>query len=157
MSNNINAEAPKTDEKPYLFQKGHKGGPGRPKGGGSTRGERLLQRIANATAPSLELIMTAIAEQAAQGDVQSAKIVLDRIAPVPKGRPLKNLRLPVGMGADAIAESFNEVLRGVNAGEITPSEAVELGTLLRMQLEALETRDVIKRLETLEKEADNAV
>ncbi len=73
-SNNV-----ESTPKPRGFQKGN---PGRPKGArnkATVLAERLMEK-------DVRGITNVVVEQALAGDLQAAKLVLDRVAPPPKGR-----------------------------------------------------------------------
>jgi hypothetical protein len=130
------------------FKPGHKRG-GRPKGPGSTKGQRLLQRIADAASPSLQRIMAAVAAQAESGDLAAAKIIMDRLWPTPKGRPIK-INLPTGGGIAEIEKAFTEIMERLNSGDLTVDEAAGLASLLRMRADLHEAKVIEGRLAALE-------
>src|SRR5580704_1470070 len=109
------------------FKKGYRGGPGRRPGPQPTHGERLLQRIADAASPSLQRIMAAVAAQAESGDLAAAKIIMDRLWPTPKGRPIK-IDLPTGGDIIAIEKAFTEIMERLNSGELKVDEAAGLAS-----------------------------
>ena len=67
-------------------------------------------------------------ELALAGDVQCLRLCLDRIAPVPKSRPIEIGLTAVGEwnAADALLASYGAVTKAIAAGQITPSEAGEI-------------------------------
>jgi hypothetical protein len=76
------------------FQPGHPGGPGRPQGS-RNKATLALDKIADDAG---EDILNAMVEAAKGGDIRSADLVLQRIWPARKSRPIA-LTLP-GDGAD---------------------------------------------------------
>jgi hypothetical protein len=88
---------------------------------------------------------------AKQGDPTALKLVMDRIAPVRKGRVLPRLRRETGEG------SIEALLRAVLDGEITPEEGKSVTSLIEgaAQVAAAQALASIRRrqLELLEKAA----
>jgi hypothetical protein len=110
-SNPVN-NARKTRGRPF-----QKGNPGRPVG---LRNKRTLlaEQILGA---DLEAIARAVSTAAQNGDMQAAKIILDRLAPIRRGRPVR-FEMPATLDAAGIAEAFATVLRSMAEGELTPEE-----------------------------------
>jgi hypothetical protein len=67
------------------FEKGHPGGPGRPRGSRNVVNQ-LLDRMAEGQA---ETMVAKMIEAASDGDRVAARLVLSRIWSAPKGRPLQ--------------------------------------------------------------------
>jgi hypothetical protein len=129
------------------FQKGQSGNPaGRPLGARNKTTvamEVLLDDEADA------IIRKAI-EKAKEGDATAIRICLDRILPVRKDRPI-NFDLPqIGNAADAM-KATALLIDGVAHGEITPSEAGELGKLLDSYVRLVETTQLAERVANLER------
>jgi len=74
----------------------------------------------------VELVRKAI-ELAKAGDIQMLKFLLDRI--LPRDRPLQ-LNLPVMENASDAPDVLAAVTEAVGAGQIAPSEASALATLV---------------------------
>jgi hypothetical protein len=129
------------------FEKGKSGNPnGRP------RGSR------NATTLALEALLDGQAEALTQkavdlaltGDIPALRLCLDRILPPRKDRPVSFTLTPIKSAQDAAAV-VSAVLTGVAAGEITPTEAVEVGKLIDSYVKAYETAELADRLDRLER------
>jgi hypothetical protein len=97
--------------------------------------------------------LESVAKQAEDGNLNAAKMIMDRFAPIPKGRIVAGIKMPVGLGVDGVLAAFDEITLAVNDGLISAAEANDYAALLRTQLEMLETRDVIRRIDALEQEA----
>lgn len=93
-----------------------------------------------------ELMRTAIA-LAKNGDVPMLRFLLGRI--IPRERVIK-LDLPHLEFADDAVEALGHILRGVSEGQISPSEAAALATLVNSYREAIDVADLVKRLDSLE-------
>jgi hypothetical protein len=98
------------------------------------RAEAITQRVVNA---------------ALEGDMAAVKLVIDRIAPARKSRPIQ-IDLPEVNDAAGIAQAQATVVAAVAGGEITPEEATGLSGLLEGLRRALETGELEARIRRLE-------
>ena len=121
---------------------------GRPKGARS-KSKLVLEAILNGDA---EAILRKAIELAKDGDPASMRLCLDRMMPVRKDQPI-TFSLPVIETAADLTKATGALLQGVADGEITPSEAAELGKLVEAHVKAIETRDFAERLAALEASA----
>jgi hypothetical protein len=128
------------------FKKGVSGNPaGKPKGARhktTILAEKLM-------ADDGEAIVKKVVEAAKAGDLQAARLVLDRICPSRKDSPITFTVPRIQSSADA-AEAMSALLAAVAAGEITPSEATEVARLLEGFLRAREGTEIEARLAALE-------
>jgi hypothetical protein len=129
------------------FEKGQSGNPaGRPKGS------------RNATTVTLEILLDGQAEAltskavelALGGDMAALRLCMDRILPPRKDRPV-TFDLPSIKSAGDAAAVTSAVLAAVANGEITPSDAAEIGKLIDSYVKAFETAELAERLERLER------
>jgi hypothetical protein len=128
------------------FQKGKSGNPGgRPPG---SRNKATLAVDALLDGEAETLTRKAI-EKAKDGDMAALRLCLDRIAPVRKDRPVTFSLPPIAGAADAVKASA-ALMAAVSAGEITPSEAAEIGRLLETYVRTLEVTELEERLNRLE-------
>jgi hypothetical protein len=124
------------------FQKGKSGNPtGRPPG---SRNKTTLAVDALLDGEAETLTRKAI-EKAKDGDIAALRLCLDRIAPVRKDRPVTFSLPPIAGAADA-AKASAALMAAVSAGEITPSEAAEIGRLLETYVRTLEITELEERL-----------
>ena len=124
------------------------GNPGRPKGTRrktSVLAEKLLGEAA-------EDVVKAVLNAARGGDMAAAKIVMDRIAPLRRGRPVA-FDLPEVEGAAVVVEAFAAITKAVAAGELTPEEGAAVAAVLEAQRKAIEMVDFEARLTALEQRA----
>jgi len=129
------------------FERGVSGNPnGRPKGSRNATTlalEALLDGQANAlTQKAIDLALG--------GDMAALRLCLDRILPPRKDRPV-SFKLPTIDSAKDAAAILSSVLAAVAAGEITPTDAAEVGKLIDSFVKAYETAELAERLERLER------
>lgn len=128
------------------FQPGQSGNPA-----GRTRGSR------NAATLAVEALLDGEAEaitrrainSALAGDMAAIKLVLDRVAPPRKSRPIQ-IDLPDVADAHGVASAQAAVVVAVAGGEISPDEATALSGLLEARRKALETEELEFRIRRLE-------
>ena len=115
------------------FEKGHPGGPGRPRGSRNVV-NLLLDKLAEGEA---ETMVSKMIEAAAGGDRVAARLVLSRIWSAPKGRPLQvelpDIRTPADLRASHAA-----VATAVSDGRLTAQDGASLSTMLETHRRAFE-------------------
>jgi hypothetical protein len=132
--------------KPGVFVRGQSGNPkGRPKG---ARHKTTLAMEALLAGEAEGLTRKAI-ELAQEGDTVALRLCLDRLMPVRKDRPVPFALPPIETAAD-LTKATGALLAAVAAGDLTPSEAAELGKLVDALVRAIEVTDVQARLDALE-------
>ena len=128
------------------FRPGQSGNPnGRP------RGSR------NATTLALESLLDGEAEAltrkavdlALAGDITALRLCLDRILPARKDRPVSFEMSQISNAGDA-REASAALLGAVSSGNLTPSEASEVGKLIDAYVKTIEITEVLARLDKLE-------
>lgn len=126
-----------------LWKTGQSGNPaGRPPG------QSVITRLRAQIEPDAPAILQVMVAAAKGGDIQAARLILERI--IPPVKPTEQaIELPL-MG-DSLAEMGKAVLAGISAGEIAPAQGSQLidsiGALSRLiQIDELERR--ITLLET---------
>jgi hypothetical protein len=96
-----------------------------------------------------EGVVRAVIEKAKGGDMTAARIVVDRIAPMRKGRPI-NLTLPNIESADDVAAAMAAIVNAMAEGNITPEEATAAASVLEVRRRAIETMEFDQRIRALE-------
>ena len=96
-----------------------------------------------------EEVVTAVIAKAKEGDIQAAKLILDRIVPLRKGRPVQ-IDLPDMIDAGDVVNALSATLKAVSDGSLTPDEAQALAQILEGQRRAIETTELEDRIKTLE-------
>jgi Family of unknown function (DUF5681) len=129
------------------FQPGHPGGPGRPQGS-RNKATLVLDKIADDAG---EDILTKMVGAAKSGDMRAAELVLQRIWPARKSRPIA-LALPSIQSASDVVAVIGAIADAVGAGEISPDEGQAVASILEAKRRAIETVDLEARLSALEQE-----
>lgn len=129
------------------FKKGQSGNPrGKPKGArhnASLMAEKLFEK-------DIEIVCNQVINQAKDGNLQAAKIILDRLLPPKKDRPI-NFKLPfIKNIADAV-EAGRLICFAVGNGEITPLEGESLSKIVEIQTKNIELFDFEIRLHAIER------
>lgn len=131
------------------FKPGKSGNPaGKPKG---ARHKTTLAIEALLDGEAEVLTRKAI-ELAKGGDMQALRLCMDRLAPPRKDRSIA-FEMPSIDTVDDLPAATRAVMDAVSVGDITPSEAAELGKLVDAHVRAIEVSDINKRLEALERTA----
>jgi hypothetical protein len=129
------------------FEKGHPGGPGR-SAGSRNRASLVLDAMADEAASE---ILNKVVEAAKGGDLRAAELLLNRIWPARKGRPVV-VDLPGIKTAADVAAALGSVAQAMAAGEITPDEAQAFSAVLESKRRAIETVELEARIVALEQE-----
>jgi hypothetical protein len=128
------------------FQKGQSGNPaGKPRGT-RHKASRVLDELMDGEAEAIGRV--AIAEAKA-GNPVALRLCLERIQPARKDRLITFALPPIETSAD-ITRATGALLAAVADGELTPSEAAELGKLVDAHVKAIEVTDIQERLTRLE-------
>jgi hypothetical protein len=88
-------------------------------------------------------------EMALAGDMAALRLCLDRLAPVRRDRHVPFDLPAIGTPGDAVGASM-AIVAAVSAGELTPSEAADLGKLLEAHVRVIEAAEFEDRLAKLE-------
>ena len=92
------------------------------------------------------LLRTAI-QLASAGDVVMLKFLLGRL--LPRERPV-TIELPEMAFADDGVEALGSIMRAVSIGAISPDEGAKLAAIVQSFTNAIDTADVVKRLDAIE-------
>ena len=135
--------------KPQFFQPGRSGNPrGRPPGS-RNKTTRAIDALFDGEA---EALTRKAIELAKAGDLVALRLCLDRICPPRKDRPVPFALPELRTAADAKLAA-SALLKAVADGDLTPSEASEIGRLLDSYTRILEREEFEKRLIRLEEKA----
>ena len=134
---------PKQDTR---FQPGQSGNPAGKAKGTRHRATLAAQALLDG---EVEAITRKAVELAKAGDTVALRLCLDRITPPRRDRPVTFDLPAIGTTTD-LPKASAALLEAVASGELTPSEAAELGKLVEAHVKAIELTDVQARLEALE-------
>jgi hypothetical protein len=123
------------------FRKGESGNPaGRPPGVGKAA---QLRASIDQHVPD---ILAAVVREAKGGDVQAARLLLDRVLP-----PLKSVDLPVSLPLPPeLAAQGRAVVEALAKAEITPDEAASVMQAIAAQARIVEVDELERRVAALE-------
>jgi hypothetical protein len=127
------------------FEKGNRASPGRPQGSRNSAtlmAEKLMQ-------DGIDTIVKTVLEAAAQGDMTAARLVLERVVPVRRGRPV-NLTLGPIETADGVSKAVSATVQAMADGELTPDEAATVTGVLEAKRKVIETGELEERLTRIE-------
>jgi hypothetical protein len=125
------------------FLPGCSGNPAGKKLGTRNRATVLREALADGEDKKLARL---VIDKALAGDAVTARFLLERLEPKPRGRPIE-LELPEGESAagDVVA-AFNSTLRAMAAGQITPAEAVDVSRFLEGRFRVLRAWQLEEKL-----------
>src|ERR1051326_2434920 len=133
------------------FEKGRSGNPaGRPRG---ARNRTTLAAEALLLGQAEALTQKAL-ERALEGDPVALRLCLERVLPARRER-LISFEMPSLESAEDAAPAMAAIVAAVAAGDITLSEAAQLGKLVETFVRAIEARDQDKHLKLLEWQQSN--
>lgn len=90
-------------------------------------------------------------ELALDGDGPALRMCIDRMMPARKDRPVV-FELPEIDGTDDLPKATNALLQAVATGELTPSEAADIGRAVDAHVRAVEAADLHQRLLRIEEQ-----
>lgn len=124
------------------FKPGQSGNPaGRPKD--KTPATLLRKSIVD----DMPEIIKTLVNQAKAGDVQAAKVLIDRVCPI-----LKPQAMPISLPVNGtLADQGDEIIKATMAGQIPPDIGSQLITALANQGKLVELQELTERLQRLEK------
>jgi hypothetical protein len=128
------------------FVKGESGNPRGRVPGSRNRVTILAESIMEAGA---EQITNAVVSAAAGGDMTAARIVLDRIAPPRRGRPVEFPLCKIETAGDVVA-ALGSIAAAMTDGTLTPDEAQAVAAVIELKRRAIETVEFERRLAALE-------
>jgi hypothetical protein len=128
------------------FQPGQSGNPSGRRQGSRKKATLALEKLMEGGA---EAIVQAVIDAAAKGDMTAARLVLDRVMPVRRGRAVQ-LDLPIIETATSVSEAQSATVAAMAEGEITPDEAATIAGVLESKRKSIETMELEARITRLE-------
>ncbi|MDA8253813.1 MAG: DUF5681 domain-containing protein [Rhodospirillales bacterium] len=131
------------------FQPGQSGNPrGKPKGARN----RVLLALDGIGGDAAADVLAAAVTAAKAGDMRAAELILSRVWPARKGRPVSLPDMPSMADAGGLVAATAAVAEAVADGTLTPDEAQAVAAVLESQRKAIETADLAARIERLEQQ-----
>jgi hypothetical protein len=128
------------------FQKGQSGNPRGRRPGVRLRITVLAEQMMRDDMP--EVVRSVIAA-ARGGDMQAAKLILDRIAPLRRGG-LVRLALPEMRSVEDLPSAVSAVAEAVAKGHVSPEEAAGIAAVIETLRRCFELTSIEARLRALE-------
>src|SRR6478672_6677485 len=119
---------------------------GRPRGARN----RTTQAVEALFDGEAETITRKAIELAKGGDTVALRLCMERLCPPRRDRPV-SFTMPVIESVADVTKASAALLEAVASGELTPSEAAELGKLVEAHVKAIELTDIQARLDALER------
>jgi hypothetical protein len=139
-----------TGKEQVTFQAGQSGNPaGRPKGV-KNRSTSSLRALIDTQA---EEIIAVLVNAARNGDIRAARTLLDRVLP-PLRSGVGDVELPLTW-EQPLTAAADAVIQAVSDGRLTPSDAMQIGALLKVRADLTELAELERRLASLETELRN--
>jgi len=129
-----------------VWAKGQSGNPAGKPAGARNKSTRMVLTIMERGAKE---ITEAVVKLAKEGDLSAARLVIERLLPPAKDRPI-TLALPDTDTAAGIAQAQAVIVRAVATGELLPGEATTLAGIVEVRRKALETKEIEQRIAALE-------
>jgi hypothetical protein len=127
------------------FGKGNPGGPGRPRL--RDRAAALDLRAAEAGPTLIDVAL----EQAKAGNLKAVEMLLDRIWPVRRGRPVE-IAVPPIRGINDLVPVGAAVTDAVLSGDVSPEEGSDAARVLVAHQRMIRTVDLERRIRAIEEE-----
>ena len=131
---------------PHAWKKGQSGNPsGKPQG----MRNKATMMVLNLMEQGAEEITKAVIDAAKGGDLMAARLVIERLAPPLRERPI-NIDLPDTRTADGCVEAQGAILQAVGMGELLPGEGATLAGIVENRRRSIETLELEQRITALE-------
>lgn len=131
---------------PHAWKPGQSGNP---KGKAAGSRNKATAMVLNLMETGAREITDAVITAAKGGDLTAARMVLDRLAPPAKERPV-SMDMPDTGTAAGVSAAQEAILQAVATGELLPGEAATLAGIVEGRRRALETQELEQRIAALE-------
>jgi hypothetical protein len=137
--------------RPQAFKPGQSGNPrGKPPGTRNKATNAVLALLEG----EADAITRVCIDAAKGGDMTAIRLILERLAPPARERPL-SIALPDVSTLAGISDAQAAIVQAAAGGELLPGEAATLSGILEARRKSLETQELEQRIAALE-EAGNA-
>ena len=130
----------------HAWKKGQSGNIGGKPKGAINHATRLVMGLMESGAADVAKV---IIDAAKGGDLAAAKMVLERLAPPMRERPIR-IGLPATVSAQGCSEAQDAILQAVGAGDLLPGEGATLAGIIENRRKAIETVELEQRITALE-------
>jgi hypothetical protein len=103
----------------------------------------------------VEGIVAKVVNAAKAGDMAAARLILDRVLPPRRGRPVR-IALPGVESPQGVTNALAAIVGAMADGVLSPEEADAFTSVIERQRQALETLDLHVRLCAIEEQLTNA-
>lgn len=134
------------------WKPGQSGNPAGKRKGTRNRATLLAIAVMEKDVKAISKVITAAA---LGGNLHAARMVLDRLVPPARERPV-SIELPDTSTAEGIAQAQLVILEAVGKGNLAPSEAATLSGIVDARRKALETQEFEVRLAALEEHSERS-
>jgi hypothetical protein len=129
------------------FEPGNKFGRGRPRGS-RNKITRVAQELLESHA---EPLVRKCLLMALQGDRTAMRLCWEYLLPARRDRPVQMKEVRARTAAD-ISQAYETLLKDVACGELTPSEAETIATIVEKRHKAIDTKEHEQRIKSLEEQ-----
>lgn len=128
------------------WKPGESGNPNGRKPGTRNRATVLAMELMEG---EISAITRKVLDAAKAGDMTAARMVIERLVPPAREKPL-SIELPHSGTAAGISGAQESVLQALAAGDLLPAEANILTSIIENRRKALETQELEQRISALE-------
>jgi hypothetical protein len=130
-----------------------RGRPFKPGNSGKPKGARhhITLLAEQLMADDVEAVVAKVVKAAKAGNMPAAKLILDRIVPPRKGRPLA-IALPDVKSPTGVTDAMAAVVAAMASGMISTDEAAAVAAVIEGQRRAIETEQLQVRLLAIEEQ-----
>jgi hypothetical protein len=126
-----------------------RGNPGRPPGS-KNKTTQIVEQLAEGQA---EQLVQKVLELAQAGDVSCLRMMLDRLWPPRKGRPVHAGIPPINTPED-LFPAIASIWTAIREGRLTPDEASALSIVIERSIQAIQLHGITNRIAALEEARD---
>ncbi|RZI41511.1 hypothetical protein EGT07_18190 [Herbaspirillum sp. HC18] len=101
----------------------------------------------------VEAIARVVTDAAKDGDLQAARLVIERLVPPRRERPIA-MDLPEIKTLDGVSDAQAAILQAVAVGDLLPTEGTILSNIVEQRRKAIETQELEQRIAALELERE---